>query len=117
MPFMNVYTSAEPPAEAAVTELLTTLSRALAAHLGKPESYVMTCLVPRTRMTFAGTLAPACYAEVKNVGPLGEALAEAMSGDLCARLAAAFGVSRERVYIEFTEAEGRLWGYAGSTFA
>jgi phenylpyruvate tautomerase PptA (4-oxalocrotonate tautomerase family) len=117
MPFINVYTSAEPPAEDAVTELLTTLSRALAKHLGKPESYVMTCLVPRSRMTFGGTFAPACYAEVKNVGSLDETLAEAMSRDLCARLATAFGVSSERVYIEFTEAEGRLWGYAGSTFA
>lgn len=77
----------------------------------------MTCLVPRTRMTFGGTFSPACYAEVKNVGALSESLAEAMSRDLCAQLAAAFGVSAERVYIEFTEAEGRLWGYAGSTFA
>jgi hypothetical protein len=68
-------------------------------------------------MTFAGTLAPACYAEVKNVGALGEALAEAMSRDLCERLGTALGVSAERVYIEFTEAEGRLWGHAGSTFA
>ena len=116
MPFINVYTSAEPPSDGAVTELLTSLSRALASHLGKPESYVMTCLVPRTRMTFAATFAPACYAEVKNVGPLNEALAEAMSRDLCARLSTSFGVSADRVYIEFTEAEGRLWGFAGSTF-
>lgn len=101
----------------AVDDLLKTLSRSLAAHFGKPESYVMTCLVPRTRMTFGGTAAPACYAEVKNVGPLSEALAETMSRDLCDTLARAFGVSAERVYIEFTEAEGRLWGYAGSTFA
>ena len=61
MPLINVYTSAEPPSEDRSQKLLGALSRTLARVLGKPESYVMTCLVPRARMTFAGSLDPACW--------------------------------------------------------
>jgi phenylpyruvate tautomerase len=117
MPLINVYTSAEPPAAAATDALLLSLSRTLSQHLGKPESYVMTCLVPRTRMTFGGTTAPACYAELKNVGAVPPNLAQTMSRELGALLSLALGVRTDRIYIEFTEAEGRLWGYDGSTFA
>src|SRR6185295_1976875 len=82
MPLINIYTSAEPPPADVTDALLAGLSGALARHFSKPESYVMTCLVPRTQMTFGGTKEPACYAEVKNVGELPPAGAEALSEDL-----------------------------------
>ena len=118
MPLLNIYTSADVPSDAPPVEaLLKDLSGRLAQHLEKPEAYVMTCLVPRTRMTFGGTTAPACFVEIKNVGALSPELTERMSGDVCAVLASALKVPAARIYIEFCEAKPHLWGYDGGTFA
>jgi phenylpyruvate tautomerase len=84
MPLINVYTSAlAPDADA----LLRRLSSTLARELAKPEAYVMTCIVPQARMTFAGSEAPACYAELKNIGELSQDLTARLSRTLCPRTA------------------------------
>lgn len=116
MPLLNVYTSAEPLPQEQAENLLKTLSSTLAQALGKPEAYVMTNLVPRTRMTFGGSLAPACYAELKNIGRFKPEDTARLSAELTERLSQGLGVERNRIYIEFTNAEGYLWGYDGETF-
>ena len=68
MPLINLYSSATAPSSDITRQLLTSLSSLLARELGKPESYVMTNLVPRTEMTFGGSSEPVCYAEIKNIG-------------------------------------------------
>jgi phenylpyruvate tautomerase len=118
MPLINIYTSAEPPSDVAKTDaLLKDLSARLARHLCKPEAYVMTCLVPRTRMTFGGSTDPACFVEIKNVGRFSPEVTANMSHDLCEVLKGALGVPANRIYIEFGPAEPHLWGYDGDTFA
>ncbi len=117
MPFINVYTSAPPPAPDRADALLRTLSRTLAAELQKPESYVMTCLMPPTRMTFAGTEAPACYAELKNIGALSPSDTARLSRTLCGVLERELGVPKNRIYIEFSSIESHLFGFNGETFA
>lgn len=117
MPLLNVFTSADPPAPADADALLKELSAALAEQLGKPERYVMTSLVPRTRMTFAGSTEPACYVEIKSIGQLKPAQTERMSEDFCGRLSRALGVPKNRIYIEFSNASPELWGFDGGTFA
>src|SRR4051794_24983742 len=116
MPLINVFTSAElPPAEKA-DALLKDLSSLLAKRFGKPERYVMTSLVPRPRMTFAGSGAPACYVEIKNVGEISPELSRTLSADVCGRLNAALGVALDRIYIEMADVPGHLWGWNGDTF-
>ncbi len=118
MPLLNLYTSADVPSEPAkIDGLLKDLSSRMARHLNKPESYVMTCLLPRTRMTFGGTTAPACFVEIKNIGALSPELTEKMSRDVCTVLEAALAVPADRIYIEFFEAKAHLWGHDGGTFA
>jgi len=114
MPLFNLFTSAELPAER--TAWLKKLSALLAHALDKPEEYVMVLVNPRPDMTFGGTSAPACYAELKNVGKLSTAEVEALSRKLCAELSAGLSVPANRIYIEFTNADGALWGWDGSTF-
>jgi len=97
--------------------LLSEPSARLARHLGKPESYVMTCLMPQTTMTFAGTSEPACYVEVKSIGTLKPERTRAISADFCARLSDGSGVRPDRIYLEFADAKPHLWGHAGDTFA
>ncbi len=116
MPLINVFTSAEPPAPEAADSLLKDLSARLAQHTGKPETYVMTCLVPRTRMTFGGSDEPTCLVEVKSIGRMEPVRTETMSADFCERLSKALGVAPDRIYIDFTDVSPHLWGWNGSTF-
>lgn len=114
MPLVRIISSAETPAGSEA--LLRKLSGLLARELGKPESYVMTCLEPRAQMTFAGTSAPTCLLEVKNVGTLSPDVTKRLSAALTDAVAPALGVAKERVYIEFAEVRGHHWGFAGDTF-
>jgi phenylpyruvate tautomerase PptA (4-oxalocrotonate tautomerase family) len=96
--------------------LLKELSATLAQALHKPEAYVMTNLIPRTRMSFGGTFAPACYVELKNIGRFSADDTQKLSADLTGRLTSALGVPENRIYIEFANAEAHLWGWNGHTF-
>ena len=116
MPLINVFTSAELPAPDKGDALLKDLSSLLAKRFGKPERYVMTALIPRPRMTFAGSAAPACFVEIKNVGEIAPALARSLSADVSSRLQQALGVAPDRVYLEMAHVEGHLWGWNGDTF-
>lgn len=116
MPLIKVQTSIAAPAKLEVEALLKRLSASLAKHTGKPESYVMTAFEPEVRMTFAGTLEPACYLEVKSVGSMTPAQTQAMSQEFCRQIQQAIGVPQNRIYIEFADAKGAMWGWNGSTF-
>ncbi len=116
MPLIKVQTSASRPAPAAAEALLKSLSASLAQHLGKPESYVMTALEPEVSMTFGGTTEPVCYVEIKSIGTMAPEKTQAMSQDFCQALSSALGVPANRIYIEFADARGAMWGWNGSTF-
>ena len=114
MPLLKVFTSAEPPVERAAW--LRELSALLARALDKPEEYVMVILNLPPAMTFGGSEEPACYAELKNVGRLSPTAVEALSHELCAALASGLRVAKNRIYVEFTNVDGAMWGWDGTTF-
>ena len=117
MPLIKIFTSgADLPAERA-DRLLRDLSTTLAEQLNKPEAYVMTCLMPAARMTFGGSEAPTCYAEVKNVGDLSASKTAELSRVLSSLISEALAVRRDRVYLEFSSVAAHLWGWNGETFA
>ncbi len=116
MPLIKVQTSASSPAKTDVEAMLKELSASLSKHLGKPESYVMTAFEPDVAMTFAGTTDPVCYVEIKSVGTMGAAKTKAMSQDFCDRIGQKLGIPTNRIYIEFADADGAMWGWNGSTF-
>jgi len=116
MPLLNLFSSANRPDDAALAQVLGSLSKLLAAELGKPERYVMVGLGPRLDMSFAGSREPACYAELKNVGRLSHDKVEHLSTVLCDAIAKHLSVARNRIYIEFTNADGAMWGFDGGTF-
>ena len=115
MPLLRIVTSASAAADGRVP-LLSELSRFVAEKLRKPESYVMTSLVTNATMTFAGSTEPACSVELKNIGSFTPKETRDLSAELCKRLEAALGVPAARIYIEFTNAQGHLWGHDGETF-
>lgn len=114
MPLLNVYTSTPAPDDS--DALLHDLSSAVARLVGKPERYVMVHLIPEQRMTFGGDSAPSAYAELKSVGKFSPDSTRKISAELCKSLGERLGVSKDRIYIEFTDAPGHLWGWNGETF-
>lgn len=116
MPLIKVQTSISDPGSTQVSALLKTLSAALAKHTRKPETYVMTAFESDTPMTFGGTSAPACYVEVKSVGAMTPDQTSAMSQDFCQQIHQELGVALDRIYIEFADAKGFMWGWNGQTF-
>ncbi|GCA81633.1 phenylpyruvate tautomerase MIF-related protein [Microcystis aeruginosa] len=116
MPLIKIQTSVTSPDDETVKQLLQSLSAKLAKHLGKPESYVMTALESGIKMTFAGTFEPVCYVEIKSVGSISAAQTKSMSSDFCQEIEAYLGIPKNRIYLEFAEAKGDLWGWNGTTF-
>ncbi|MFQ3586009.1 MAG: phenylpyruvate tautomerase MIF-related protein [Cyanobacteriota bacterium] len=115
MPLIKLQTPLQPE-PAAVEKLLKELSAALSEQLGKPESYVMTAFEAGIPMTFAGSTDPCCYVEIKSVGQFSGSQTRTMSEAFCGQIEAALGIPKQRIYIEFTDAKGYLWGWNGTTF-
>ncbi len=115
MPLINIQVSITPnPTE--VEPLLKNLSSLLAKQFGKPESYVMTALRSDIFMTFGGTNSPSAYVEIKNIGTMNSPQTAAISQAVCSQIHSALGIAPNRIYIEFTDAKGYLWGWNGATF-
>lgn len=117
MPLCQVLTNVPSLAPAAERALLSELSRLCADRFGKPERWVMTCLVPGVAMTFGGTVAPTALVAVKNIGTLTPDDTAALSREICEHLATTLAVPPDRIYIQFTDAVDYLWGWNGGTFA
>ncbi len=116
MPLLKLQTPLQPE-PAAVEELLKELSAALSKQLGKSEAYVMTAFEAGIPMTFAGSGDPCCYIEIKSVGQFSANQTQAMSEFFCDKIETILGIPKQRIYIEFTDAKGYLWGWNGTTFA
>ena len=114
MPLLKISTN-QSLDEDAVQTLLSEASAAVAQMLGKPEQYVMVDVSAGRAMSFAGSSAPLAYLELKSIGLPGDRTAD-LSARLCALVSKHLGVSGERVYIEFADAERHLWGWNGATF-
>lgn len=116
MPLIKIQSSTNNIEANQIQNLLTSLSAKLAQHLGKPESYVMTAFEQNINMTFAGTFEPVCYVEIKSIGNMSPNQTKAMSQDFCDEINQQLGVAPNRIYIEFADAKGSMWGWNGSTF-
>lgn len=116
MPLIQVKSSVSQPQGDVVQSLLSKLSKSLAEHLGKPESYIMTAFEADVIMSFAGTFDPVCYVEIKSVGSMSPEQTKKMSQYFCTVLSEKLNVPTKRIYIEFADAKGYMWGWNESTF-
>ena len=116
MPVLRIATSAHP-SEPVRSRLLAELSGFIATRLGKSEAYVLVSLTPGVAMTFGGSPEPACFAELKSIGTFTPDLTQRLSAELCERLGTALDIPISRIYIEFSDQQGHLWGHDGQTFA
>ena len=114
MPYLKIQTN-QSIDQAAGKALLIKASKLIASELGKPESYVMIGLEAEVPMWFAGDDTPLAYLELKSIG-LPEGKTARLSAALCDLLADSLDIDKGRVYIEFANAQGSMWGWNGGTF-
>ena len=114
MPFLRIQTNHKLTDEAAAA-LAARASALVAEQLGKPERYVMVSVEHNPAMQFAGSTDPLAYLELKSIG-LPESLTAEASRALCGMLAESTGIEPERIYIEFTDAPRKMWGWNSDTF-
>lgn len=112
MPFLHIRTNIEIES---TTPFLKEASAAMAAALGKPESYVMVQLSAGQQMCFAGNDAPLAFVELKSLG-LDTSQTKALSQRICSLLQGHFDIEPARVYIEFAAPERAMFGWNNSTF-
>ena len=114
MPILKVRTNVTLSSDLQLA-FIKTASKAVARMLGKPERYVMISLDTDGSMLFAGKEAPLAYLELKSIG-LPDDRARDFSSDLCRLVSRELNIPAERIYIEFTDAARKMWGWNGSTF-
>lgn len=112
MPYLKIETSADVSNPDA---MLKKLSSAASKAIGKPEMYIMTSFAPVANMTFGGSGDNAVFIECKSIG-LGKSQTSGLASFLCDFCKDELGVPQDRVYIEFANAEGAMWGWNGGTF-
>lgn len=114
MPYLSIQTNINVGPDLHTT-LLTKASQLIAEILGKPEDYVMVALQANTPMRFAGTDQATAFLALKSIR-LPKAATTELSQKICAFIEENLRVPKNRIYIEFTNAEAALWGWDGRTF-
>jgi phenylpyruvate tautomerase len=114
MPYLKIHTNITPDT---ITrdKLLHDLSTTVAEQLGKPERYVMIAIEAGAPMIFGGDDGPLAYLELKSVG-LPAAKTAVFSAVLCRLVEQELEIPADRIYIEFADADGQMWGWNGATF-
>ena len=114
MPLLKIETSAVPDEEAR-NALVAGLSEIVAGDIGKPEKYVMVSFVS-SAMTMSGQRGDAAFVDIRSIGGLGPETNKRLAKDVCELLGTSLGLSKDRVYMNFTDVSASDWGWNGSTF-
>ena len=114
MPYLSIQTNREFDT-ATAAQLMQQASKNISELLGKSENYVMVAVLPSVPLLFAGSDEPAAYLEMKSIG-LPQECTASLSSELCTLMNKHLGIAKERIYIEFANADRAMWGWNGRTF-
>jgi phenylpyruvate tautomerase len=83
--------------------------------LGKPEKYMMVSVCHGAALIFGGSKEPAAYVELKSIG-LHEIDCKRYSKAICEFLESNLNIQPDRVYIDFKDIDGSMFGWNKTTF-
>lgn len=83
--------------------------------LDKPEQYIMVAVDPHVPMIFNKSASPAAYIELKSIG-LQKDKTENLSKKICEFLESELEILPDRVYIDFCNINGSMFGWNKTTF-
>ncbi len=112
MPFLSITSNQVLDTD---SNQLNLLSKIVTKGLNKPESYVMISMQHNPDMLFAGNKEPLAFCELKSLGLQLSQTAE-LSNNLCNCLNKLYGISTDRIYIEFAAPARSMWGWNNKTF-
>ena len=112
MPLLKIQTNVEVSDKKAIMKDATTL---LSKVLHKPIQYIMIVIETDVDMLFAGNDKPLAYVELKSIN-LPENETTYISAELCGFLENKLNLSKNRIYIEFSNAQRNMFGWNGGTF-
>ncbi|UCF92421.1 MAG: hypothetical protein JSW39_29855 [Desulfobacterales bacterium] len=114
MPYFSIETNQTIDPES-TPELLKKTSAFIAGLLGKPESYLMISIQPGTPLIFGGSDEPAAFVRLKSIGLPHDRCPE-LSAKICGHIAQELDIPQDRVFIDFKDLEGQMFGWNGKTF-
>ncbi|MGM0550850.1 MAG: phenylpyruvate tautomerase MIF-related protein [Bacteroidota bacterium] len=114
MPYLKLQTN-QQISDTKMQPLMEKLSSLTAGLLSKSENYVMVKVEPGSHMLFSGTSAPTAFVEFKSIR-LPESETATISEKLTCFLGDELKIESQRIYIEFSNSPGHLWGVNGGTF-
>ncbi len=96
--------------------LCAELSRAAAAIIGKPETYVMVVVAEGRAILHAGRPGPAAFVDVRSIGGLGPEVNRRLSETISRIVTGTTRIPGDRIYLNFTDVPAHAWGHDGDTF-
>lgn len=115
MPYLKLQTN-QSLTDDEKTGLCKIVSECMAQTLGKSERFVMVSVEADINMTFAASDEPCAFVELKSIGLTAHQTTD-LSASICDMLQTNIGVSPQRTYIEFSDAERTMWGWDRKTLA
>ena len=114
MPYFSIDTN-QTPEKGSRQGLIKKASAFVSGLLGKPESYVMTSMKFGSELIFAGSEGPAAFVRIKAIG-LDKDRCNEYSEKICGFLEQELKIPRDRTFIDFTDLDGKMFGWNGKTF-
>jgi phenylpyruvate tautomerase len=96
-------------------KLLNAASGFFAALLEKPEEHVMVSVSHDTAVIFGKNSDPAAYVELKSMA-ITEEICTDLSKEICSFLNEHLDILPNRIYIEFSTINGKMFGCNNNTF-
>ena len=96
--------------------IITGISKSIAKHTGKPETYVAVSITDKASMIFGGTDEPAALGIMGSIGAIAMESNGAITSDVT-DLLEEFGVKESRIYINFFDLPRANVGWSRRTFA
>lgn len=111
MPYFSVQTNAKIGEK---SSLIMELSSFIAKELGKPERYVMVSLEEK-EMLLGGSEELCAFVDLRSIG-LPESETGRLSKAICDFLGEHLKLKADRIYINFADVKGSMWGWNKTTF-
>lgn len=108
MPFVKCIFNGDASKKAA---LVSALSKAASAALGKPEAYVCVSVDCDSGLSFGGNTEPCAMVQVQSIGGDLSACVEPITK----AVSEIAGIPAGRIFVNFTSFERGAWGMGGST--
>ena len=94
--------------------LVSSLSKAVAGTIGKPEQYVMVS-ASQSAILMSGKAGDAAFVDIRSIGGLSREINRKLSQQVCKLLNDSLGITPDRIFLNFTDVEAGNWGWNGST--